>query len=351
MYYINKQQSDRIRFIKVICTFMVIFIHANSSTVAISDNRALSDFSNCFQVLRFIISECFSRIAVPCFFLISSILLHSKPFTWTNNIKKKIKNLLVPYFIFISLYIIIFFVAQSIPFTAIYFSNPDNIIRNWGVLEWVDAYIGKISRNVPFNVALWFVRDLFILNILSIPIKRVVNKFPKIVFLLILVVWIYNCPTPVVDNQAIVFWVLGILIVKYNYKTNLIDNCKWIIITIPALILLLLDCKYKITMIHQISIILYMIIVVKASKYLTTGKVGNRILSLSKYNFFIYAFHLIVLITFIKFCRHYIPQYSFVEFLEYVASPFITVLICIIIAKIIIKLTPDLYNLITGSRL
>ena len=351
MYYINKQLSERIKIIKVICTFMVIYIHANSSTVTLSDSRAVNDFPYWYQILRYIISECFSRIAVPCFFVISSILLHSKTFTWTNNIKKKIKNLLVPYIIFISLYIMIFFVAQSIPFTSIYFSNADNIIRNWGVLEWVDAYIGKINRNVPFNVALWFVRDLFVLNILSIPIQRVVNKYPKHVFLLIVIIWIYNWPTPVVDNQAIVFWVLGILIIKYNYRINLIDNFNWILIILPALFFMVLDCVYKTTMIHQISIILYMIIVVKASKYLATVEMGKRILSLSKYNFFIYAFHLVVLITFIKFCGHFIPQYPFVEFLEYVASPFFTALICIITAKIIINLTPDLYNLITGSRL
>lgn len=316
MYYIDEQQSERIKFIKVICTFMVIFIHANSSIVALSENKLLSDFSYWFHIFRYIISECFSRIAVPFFFVISSILMHSKTFTWTNNIKKKNKSLLVPYFIFISLYIMIFFIAQSIPYTSKYFSNYDNVIRNWGFIEWVDAYVGKISRNVPFNVALWFVRDLFILNILSIPIQKAVNKFPKLAFLLIVIIWINNWTTSVVDNQAIVFWVLGILIVKCNYRINMIDNYGWFTTIITALFLLVLDCCYKTTMIHQISIILYMIIAVKLSKYLAKGKIGKRIITLTRYNFFIYAFHLVVLITFVKICGYYIPKYPFVEFLE-----------------------------------
>jgi hypothetical protein len=351
MYYIDKQQSERIQIIKVICTFLVIFIHSNSSTASFGDISVKSDFSYWQQILRYIVSECFSRIAVPCFFIISSILLHSKTFTWRSNINKKVKTLLLPYFIFISLYIVIFLIAQSIPFTSKYFSNGDNSISNWGVIGWIDAYVGKIKRDVPFNVALWFVRDLFILNILSIPIQKVVNKFPKLILFFIAIIWINNWSTPIVNNQAIVFWVLGILIVKYNYKIDEFDNYNWPIIITPTLFFLVLDCVYRITMIHQMSIILYMIIIVKASKYLALGKLNKKILMLSPYNFFIYAFHFVVLLTIVKFCGHYITQYPLVVLLEYFISPFVTVLLCVIIAKILIHFTPRLYNIMTGSRL
>lgn len=347
MYYIDKQQSERIQIIKVISTFMVIFIHANTSDVSFKDGSVISDFPYWLEILRYIISECFSRIAVPCFFTIASILLYSKTFTWLSNIKKKIKSLLLPYFLCISIYILIFLVAQSIPFMSIYFSNADNVIKEWGMIDWIGAYIGK---NAPFNVPLWFVRDLFILNFIAIPIQKIVNKFPKFMFLLVTIVWIFDLSTPIVDRQAIVFWVLGILIVKYNYTLNRVDNFNWLII-IPTFCLLVLDCLYRLIVIHQISIILYMIIVVKISKYLAMGKANEKILKLSKYNFFIYAFHLIILITIIKFCVHYLPQYPFVQLLEYCVSPIVTALICIIAAKILIRFTPKLYNLITGSRL
>ncbi|WP_097003940.1 acyltransferase family protein [Lacrimispora amygdalina] len=351
MYYIDKQQSERIQIIKVICTIMVIFIHSNSSTASFGNTSITSDFSYWQQIIRYIISECFSRIAVPCFFIVSSILLHSKTFTWASNINKKVKTLLLPYFIFISLYIVIFYIAQSIPFTSKYFSNGDNVISAWGVIDWIDAYVGKINRDMPFNVALWFVRDLFILNFLSIPIQKVVNKFPKLFFLFVALIWIYNWSTPIVSNQAIVFWVLGILIVKYNYKIDKFDNYNWLVIITLTLFFLVMDCVYRSTMIHQISIILYMIIVVKISKKLAIGKLNKKILIMSQYNFFIYAFHFVVLLTIVKFCGHYLPQYPLVVLLEYVISPIVTLLLCVIIAKILIHFTPRLYSIITGSRL
>lgn len=348
MYVIEKEQSDRIQIVKIVSTFMVVFIHVNIDALAQKNGLALI-VPHWLELFKFIISSCFSQVAVPFFFLFSGIFLYSKEFTWKNNVNKKARTLLIPYLFSISVYILMFLVAQNMPIMSTYFSNPDNVISKWGILKWIDAYVGKIWSDKPFNVPMWFIRDLIFLNIFSVLILKITNKVPIIILGLISLAWFSRWNLSVIDVQAL-FFIAGLFIVKYNIKIEVLDKIPWVPLLLISVIFLYLDCKYKLVIIHQVSIIIYMISMLKVSKYIASSRFSNNILKLSKYIFFIYAFHLIILTTMIKVLMRFIPQYSVIQMMEFCITPFLTVGICIWGANILIKISPRLYGLITGGR-
>lgn len=75
------------------------------------------------------------------------------------------------------------------------------------------------------------------------------------------------------------------------------------------------------------------------------------LLNISQYSFFIYLTHApIILNSFKKTSIIFIKKSdSLLPFL-YFFNVFITIILCIIIAKILQKYTPKLYNFVTGGR-
>lgn len=56
-----------------------------------------------------------------------------------------------------------------------YFNN--NIIADWSLFDWVNAYL-EIADDLDILLyPLWFLKDLFILNVFSKIIKRIMDKF------------------------------------------------------------------------------------------------------------------------------------------------------------------------------
>ena len=222
-------------------------------------------FPEWLRSIQYVLSECIGRAAVPFFFLCSSMLLYSKEFTFSGNIKKKFHTLFVPYFLCISLHILLFLIAQKLPFMAAYFYNENNRITEWTWIQWLDAYVGKIQRSAPFCDHLWFIRDLMILNIFALPIKKIVYRIPVISGIFCVLLWITNTAPAFLDKQAIVFWIAGILAVKYKVGFQKVDEIlRWILYFAP--ILLVLDLILKAGWLHQLIRVVSLVCLLKITK-------------------------------------------------------------------------------------
>lgn len=198
---------------------MVVFIHAYAtfSSVAVE-----SDTPVWLENTKFIVSEIISRCAVPGFFLISAMLLYRKNWSWKTNCLKKLKSLGLPYIIMNGLWIGIFFIAHQLPFIK-GFIDASNLISNFS--EFVDAFIGYKS-GYPFLYPLWFLRDLLILNILSLVIWKLIDRFCNLMLIASLLCWIFLQKTGLffLNLQGIFFWILGGVLVKKNIKFDFLDK-------------------------------------------------------------------------------------------------------------------------------
>ena len=219
-YLITKQDSRTIFVFKGVLAVMVVFIHANYGGINLSTGNIEFGLPVWLEIVRQILSEYIPRCAVPGFFVIAAVLLYKKPFSWKGNMKKKVKTLLVPYLMINAFWIVFYYIAQTVPSLCPYFSDPNKMVRNWGVVEFLDAFLGfgKSNGVAIIYCPLWFVRDLFCLNIISIQIKKIIDRFPIIYGVFLAFVVILNISSPIfcLSRNAVVFFSIGCYCVKYN---------------------------------------------------------------------------------------------------------------------------------------
>ena len=345
-FNISELESKKIDILRFLFIIMVVYVHSYSKNMEAFNG----DFLNGFE---YFISNILSRCAVPGFFLISSILLYRKEFKWLNNLKDKFKSLLIPYIILNLFWIVFFFVMQRISFTKAYFVDSNNIINNWNLLDYLDAFLG-FKTTLPILYPLWFVRDLFVLNILSKIIKKVVDSFPKIIFITTILLWLFLKSTNLffLNVQAICFWIFGYYYVKTNIHIKK-DTKNTIILSVLYFAFLLLDFIYTKSdyqlQFHRISMALG---VVFWYSCITNLLVSNKyILKISKHTTFIYFFHELLLTIIKKMCFKLFPINVCLLTIEYIFIPLFVCVVCIIFSIFLRKKTPLFYNLLTGNRL
>ena len=216
IYEISNEESNCIYIVKLLFIILVVFLHSYTQNINFSDGKVLLELPVWFENVRYAISKVIALCAVPGFFLISSMLLYRKEINWRENILKKCKTLLIPYFVLNTLWIIFYAIAQNISFLQVYFSSNEFNIYNWNFIDYIDAFIG-FKTGYPILYTLWFLRDLFIMNVLSVFIKKIIDRFPKIV--LALIILLYFSPMKFLSIDTIVFFILGYY-VGYVVKTK-----------------------------------------------------------------------------------------------------------------------------------
>ncbi len=351
MYKIDKPLSDRINLLKFLSIVMVVYIHTGSDGSACPDPMGLHIIEDFFRFFMYMVTQSIARTAVPLFFLISAVLLFAKDISWTHNIRKKCNTVLLPYLFWNSFWIMICFTAQTIPSISGIFPRDSYYIRGYTTLDWLKAYT-YLNGNYPYLYTLWFLRDLFLMNLCFPFIKKAVDRAPRMMLLIITVFWICNINVTFLDCQTIVFFIAGYYIVKYNLDIRRVDHIPWKIVIIPYSIFLLLDYIFRSSFpaIHSITILIGIVFFIKLSGSLIHRKISEILLRLSKYSFIIYAFHEMNLSLIKKVLSILLPSSLLVQVAELIILPFAIILECILFGIIFKKLFPKLYFLTTGNR-
>jgi len=182
VYLLTREDLEVISILKAILAVMVVFIHAKYSDVNIGGGTIEFNQPMWISFLKDMMSTIITACAVPAFFLLSSIFLYRKEIKWKENLKRKFVSLIIPYFLINTFWILFYAIVQNIPMLSVYFSDPAKIVRSWGLREYLNAYLGftTIGRMGIIYGPLWFVRDLFFLNIISNVIKKIIDRFPQI---------------------------------------------------------------------------------------------------------------------------------------------------------------------------
>lgn len=299
-YKLSEQQIKRINILKILFAIFVVYIHSRQTHIKFTGEVIDITLPKWFEYYTYFFSEAISRCAVSGFFMISSFLLYRKDFSWKNNIKKKAKTLIIPYLIMNTLWIIAFFVGQQIPFTRIFFNNQENIISNYNIMKWFQAY--GIGGSGPFLYSLWFIRNLFILNLLSSVIKKVIDFAPKIFFFITMMMFLFIQNFPLNNFYTLLnindfcFWCFGYYLIKYQININKFDKNKIIFFLFIIFLLIntaLKDFSFPIIsiIINRFSLILNIIFWYSYFSYAIEYPMQKLLLFYSNYNFCIYIFH------------------------------------------------------------
>jgi surface polysaccharide O-acyltransferase-like enzyme len=357
MTVIEKNLSKRINSLRFLLIVFVVFIHNTPDEINFHGNIDVLQIPLYVEKIRYLISGIISRVAVPMFFLISGFLLYSKEKYFIIVLKKKCKTILLPYIIWQFIYLWWVFIVQNNPIRESFAQAEDRLL-NYGILDWLQAFFGNFTKDpglarTPYNYPLWFLRDLFILDVLFIPLKRLIDKFPFGILTIAALLWISDTQLWVVSPEALLYFILGYYIVKYSISEKMVDTIRFIDIGIIYSFTVISELFFTDTFIaiHKFNIIIGVLFFIKVSLYfIENSKVYNKLVWLGKYEFIIFAFHAWVLQYVIKVMYILIPMKNALILLEYFSAVLVTIVLCIISGVVLEKIMPKVYKIVTGGR-
>jgi surface polysaccharide O-acyltransferase-like enzyme len=349
--------SKRIHSLRFLLIVFVVFIHGDGGITDTGVNFAdgIQTFKVPFYVAKIHeLTDAITCVAVPLFFLISSFLLYIKEPVFSENLKKKCKTILLPYFSWAILVILFLFIAQSFNFTKPYFAT--SIVRDFSPLDWIGAFLGHFGRFTllpPLAYQFWFLRDLFVLNLLFVIIKRIVDLCPGGVFVLFFLLWIGDINIYIVNTSALFFFTLGYYIVKYKVSYKHIDNIKTSDIVLMYMITILagLFFREEVTIISCINIIVGIMFFIKLSYSFVKTEKTYKILSwLEQYAFWVYATHVIAIAAMIKISIKIMPMNGGWLLINYFGVTLLCISILVGIGIIFKRIFPKTFSILTGGR-
>lgn len=348
MYSLSEVQSKRLNIVKMLFAFFVVFSHCNLSNIHFDDSNIETVAIETFEFVRYLFSGLLPEAAVPGFFLMSSIFLYKKDFDWAENVKKKTRSLLVPYLFMNSFWIVIFAFFQMIPQTQVFFGDPSSYISNYSVSGWLHAY--GIGAEFPFLYPLWFVRNLFVLNLLAKWMKKVIDKMPGVI-LTVLILFYFFCDQYFM-TISISMWCFGYYIVKYNCDLNFFDDKK----SVP-IIFIIISClciREKNSVIALPLLRLQMLISLAfwygCFSRDVNGLLQRNLLKYSEYNFSIYLFHEMFLSFLIKTLAIVLGGWLVPWIVSYFLLPFVICCFSVFMSIFSQKCFPKVFGLIMGPR-
>ena len=365
---INQDISQRITILRFPLIVGIVFIHASGTDINFSDGTVgLNTIPYLVSFIQNLISSVLARIAVPMFFLISGFLFF-KNFELTYSVIKqkfqtRIKTLLIPYILWNSFGLFLYFILQSIPIFSPFFSGQSKYIIDYGLYDYLNAFlVFHWTPNSPTVYQFWFIRDLMLLVLLAPVFWLVADKIPIFGLLSFFCLWFFNPKISFLNLSyyAVFFFYLGAFISTANFQLNRIDLYgKWIIFLYLAMAvldavfltenILLFGGRFysRLTIIPGIPAAWYI-----AGKITQSVKLKNLLIKLSVASFFVYAIHEPFLLAGLKKIIYRIatPSNSLMIISIYLIAPLITIVIALLLDRAINKTMPIFYKVITGNR-
>lgn len=179
--------SEAIKCIRFPLIVVVVMIHIfqDADKLAVHGHSLTVGYPEWFYTFMYFMAEGIGRVAVPVFFAISGYLFFYRvrdftPELYKSKLSKRVKSLLVPYLIWNTLFIGLFFLKGVPPLSSFYPSAANFQISTYWLLN---SYIGL--DGYPLLYPLWYVRDLMIIVLISPIVYYFVRKI-KYVYMAIL---------------------------------------------------------------------------------------------------------------------------------------------------------------------
>jgi hypothetical protein len=350
---ISSALSRRISVLRFILIVFIVYLHAyNVQGINFEYGTYILDLEPWMAAAEYILSGIISSAAVPLFFLISGFLFFLKPFTFTGSLKKKFRTVLLPFLLWNSVWVLFFFIGQSIPFFQPYFSGTQRYVAAFGPADWLRAYFPPDSSDV-FCSPLWFLSDLFRLGLIALPLKKAADAAPALTLGVFAGLWLCRIDLVFISTEAILFFILGYFIVKYAFSAAFIDAIPlWELTVLYVLgITAQLIWGPALPVLGKLNILIGSFFFIRLSGFLAENRrLGPGLLLLSKYSFIVFVAHEYTQSALKKLVPIYLPREVWVLFVSYLALPPLVVGLCVAFGALFRRALPHFYKLATGSR-
>lgn len=342
---INREESRKIDFVKVLLCIGIVFRHSliDDSTITLP----LTTLVN--QVL-----ELLTYAIVPCFFLISGFLyflnfdrIQKFGSCYLKKTKSRVVSLIVPYLCANTVALLVLLAVSFVGVKTNSVPQPPS--------QFIDLIKGywNTGSGSPYGYGLWFLRDLIVVSLLTpfVYLFAIKIKFPGI--LCLLTIWLLglvDIQLPGIGVCSISFFTFGAYLALNNrslfYCIDFSKKSRLIIVILMIIsILLAIVLQSSITRNLSTVFILLLMFGIFSSHNIEVSK------SLVTKTFFIYMYHgyilialeRIVLIKVVEICP------STLLFIEIISSVIVFFLLYFVY-DLGLKFLPRTFKIIIGCR-
>lgn len=307
------------------------------------------------------------RFRIPMLFAISGYLFSlgdEQPYL--KRIGKRTKTLLLPYLIWSAIALLITFLWQQFPVTAkaVFNAQLDQFGDNRPYTEI--GWKGIVQRwtLVPVAFQLWFIRVLFVYNLLYPLLKSAVIKIPKIWFTVCILLWLTMFGLHFIEGEGLLFFSLGIWLAKRNKDLTVTPkwlNLKWVVpvflfvCTTKSILAFyaLPNMFYGITLLllHKITVFTGFITFWFGCDAMVKWLMNRKwFVWVSAFSFMIYALHVPLINYTHQLILPYTKSWPLYRMTDYLLLPLAIIIFSITVGALLRWTTPKLYGILTGGR-
>ncbi len=339
----------------------VVFIHCILHNVVVNGTQLVSSEHLLYNIVHHLLTDEIARIAVPLFFFFSGYLFFSSGLLFTrmeylNKLKKRARTLLIPY-LFWNIVVVVLFLALQL-FLPQLTSGANKPILDYTFSDWVNTMWSIREGEYPINIPLWFIRDLFMMIILS-PIFHVFLRYSKNWGIVLLgILWLSNIQTyPGFSLAAIFFFTFGGWFRMYGHdfaleamKIRSAVGSLYVLLLITNTALWYHHAEVVHAYMHNLGILVGMATTIGWTAYgLASGRLHTNT-TLSNSSFFIYAYHGIWIALLCKLWVKFIPVSTGTLLLGYFLLPLVIISIGVGGYILLRRWFPTFTAWITGGR-
>ena len=360
--------SQKLKFFSFLAMMLLVYVHGyNLNNSYLQPFTVVNERLTFTTFFEYLTANGLFRFRIPMLFIISGFLYalnDDKPNR--QRIVKRVRTLVIPYLIWSGIALAITFLWQQFPPTAkaVYEAGLDQMGDNRPYAE-ID-FAGMFARwtLVPVAFQLWFIRVLFVYNLLYPVLKKAVIKIPKYWFPFAGIMWLTMMGLHFIEGEGLLFFTLGIWIAKSGFNVENTPrwlNLKWIVpIFIISSILKTLLAFYMtgglasfivLTLLHKTVVFTGLVSMWFGCDVLVRYFMNRGwFVWISAFSFIIYALHVPLINYTAKFILPYIHMVQNYRLLEYLVLPFVVIMFCVAMGAILRKLVPGVYGWMTGGR-
>ncbi len=377
-------QSSTIDVLRFPLAVMVVFIHMTPNVINLFDAEfPLVSGVGMLNLVGIILSHVLSHIAVPSFYFISGLLFFVNFQQWSwSGYKKKMKSrmntLVIPYVLWnlCTFLLLIGWMLKDVWLKGESMADIYSLIadRSWHIFydyhEWDTDKInwlgGTLRMTGPYDLPLWFLRDLIVVSVLTPFIYYFVKKLRIVGVVLLFIAYISRIWIIVPGFQITAFFYFTTGAYFALHRINVVAfvrRYKYFILPF-SLVLFVITTIYDgtNTVIGQNIYPFFICLGVFSAFYIASTIIEHYHIKPSEFLvstcFFIYALHAASIpeietpLFFTQRLLHFlIPGLSGIENgVCYVLSPFFSVALCMVVLVVLRKLCPKLTSLFSGNK-
>ncbi|PVE55176.1 succinoglycan biosynthesis protein exoh [Agrobacterium tumefaciens] len=348
---VDQNLSSRINLMRIILISGIVFVHVPHDPET-SPFLGLYGF---FDWVRVFLGDALFRIGVPCLSAISGYLLFRRgwnAFSYPATIKSKSKTVLLPFLLWNGGLFIAVMLLQRAGIGVGYF--PD--LWNASPREMLSH--GVAVEELPVNVPLYFLRDLFVCILLSPLLALLVRRFalPTLAILLLLTA-IPDLGLLIVQKKSILFsFTLGIALALHKIDLKMLDPYAKPLTVVTLIVAAALatalywtgpEFTFGLNLMRNLLAVFGVMGFWVASSLLVQNRLGQRLSQTGSLSFWIFCAHypLLVILWMVwnKGDLDFYPAF-------YIGAVTLTFVLLIISNAQVRARLPSLYAVLTGSR-